>query len=70
MEHFLGLVVEGKVSQALLAAGLRWLVMPMLDAAAEAGQQMLTPAALHTIFRRICDPDNPNNLAGVGEDGN
>jgi hypothetical protein len=26
--------------------------------------QVLTPAMLHTIFRRMCDPDNPNNLAG------
>ena len=28
------------------------------------GLQVLTPAMLHTIFRRMCDPDNPNNLAG------
>lgn len=66
LERFLELAVDGGAPQSQLAAGLRWLVMPMLEAAAEVGQNMLTPAALQTIFRRICDPDSSDNLAGRG----
>jgi len=65
LEHFLELAVEGGAPETQLAAALRWLVMPVLDAAADGGQQVLTPAALRTIFCRICDPDNPDNLAGT-----
>lgn len=42
------------------------LCLPVVaKAAAVPALQVLTPAMLHTIFRRMCDPDNPNNLAGT-----
>ena len=41
-----------------------WCKDGVAKAEAVAALQVLTPAMLHTIFRRMCDPDNPNNLAG------
>ena len=65
LEHWLQLAVEGATPEAQLSAGLRWLVLPMLEAAHAAGQQLLTPPVLATIFSRIFDPENPANLAGA-----
>ena len=65
LEHWLQLAVEGATPETQLSAGLRWLVLPMLEAAHTAGQQLLTPPVLATIFSRVFDPENPANLAGA-----
>ena len=50
--YFLDLAVEGQTPQRRLALALRCIVLPMLEAAAEAKQQVLyiCLALLYTLF--------------------